>query len=404
MRCTRKIDDDVIWVGADILRPVLFEAAYTAPVGMSYNSYLILDEKTALIDTVDRAVTDVFLENVEATLAGRRLDYLIVQHIEPDHSATLLDVLIRHPECAVVCSKRASDMLRAMAGRDIDAYTVGEGDTLSLGRHTLSFIMAPMVHWPEVMVSYDECTSTLFSADAFGSFGALGGALFADEAENIDAYLSEARRYYANIVGKYGASTRCLLSKLEPLDIKRICPLHGLVWRDNISQFVNKYLLWAEYRPEKPGAVIASMSVYGNTESAARALALALFERGITCVIHDVGVTEPSYIVSDAFRFGHLVFASVTYNGSLPASMESLISELASHGLSDRRIALIENGSWAPVAARRMRALLSRMHGISYVCDDVSFYSALPPERYSEIQGLADRIASDIRKEYEHYI
>lgn len=403
MHCTRMIDDDIIWVGADVDRPVLFEAAYTAPRGMSYNSYLILDEKTALIDTVDRAVTDVFLENLEHSLAGRRLDYLIVQHVEPDHSATLIDVCLRHPECTVVCTARAKDMLEAFKGRELSALTVGEGDTLALGRHTLSFIMAPMVHWPEVMVSYDSRTSTLFSADAFGSFGALGGALFYDEVAADSPWLGEARRYYANIVGKYGASTACLLSKLSSLEIKRICPLHGFVLRDDIAYFVNKYLLWSAYEPEEAGVVIAYASVYGNTERVARALAGALTLRGVGCVLYDVSVTEPSYILSDIFRYSHAVFASVTYNGGAFEKMTSLLHSLVSHGVRNRRISLIENGSWAPAAARGMRKMLEGLSGIAFISEDVSFYSALPSDRYTEIEGLADKIASDI-EDYEHYI
>ena len=235
MYCTRKIEDDIIWVGADNRRLALFEAVYSVPRGMSYNSYLILDEKTALIDTVDRAVTDVFLENVDATLGTRSLDYLVIQHMEPDHSATLCDVLMRHPECTVVCNRKVYDMILAFKNIEVGASIIEEGDVLSLGKHSLTFISAPMVHWPEVTVSYDRTSGILFSADAFGVFGALNGALFADEVDFGRDCLDEARRYYANIVGKYGAQVKQLLSKLSTLNIKIVCPLHGFVWRENID-------------------------------------------------------------------------------------------------------------------------------------------------------------------------
>ena len=396
MRCTRKVDDDIIWVGADNRRLALFEGVYPAPRGISYNSYLILDEKTALMDTVDRAVTDVFLENVEATLDGRRLDYLVVQHMEPDHSATIFDVLLRYPECVVVCNRKTYDMIKAFKKRDVNAIIVSDGDTLSLGKHTLSFIFAPMVHWPEVMVSYDTASGTLFSADAFGTFGALCGALFADEVDFDRDYLDEARRYYSNIVGKYGAQVKSLLAKASTLDIKKLCPLHGFVWRGNIAYYVNKYLLWSRYEPEESGVMIAYASVYGNTENVANALACRLRDRGIRCVMHDVSVVDASYIVSDSFKYSHLVFASVTYNGGAFVKMEDLLHDIAAHGLRDRRVALIENGSWASSAAKSMRNILSTLKGIEYVTDDFSFKSSADGNYEQSIDLLADSIASDI--------
>ena len=377
MICTRKVTDDIVWVGADDRRLALFEAVYSSPRGMSYNSYLITDEKTALIDTADRAVTDAFLENVEHTLCGRKLDYLVVQHMEPDHSATLMDVLLRHPECEVVCTKKAFDMITAFKGAEVRATVVKDGDVLDLGKHKLKFIFAPMVHWPEVMVSYDTASGVLFSADAFGTFGALSGALFADEVDFERDYLDEARRYYANIVGKYGVSVRSLLGKTSALEIKMICPLHGFVWRENIEFYVNKYLLWSNYEPEYKGVVIAYASVYGNTESVANALACRLFEAGVRCVMHDVSVSEYSWIISDAFKYSHLVFASPTYNGGAFVNMENLLHDITSHGLKNRKIALIENGSWAAAAAKSMREILSSLKDSEFIADDLSFKSAL---------------------------
>ena len=396
MRCTRKVSDDVIWVGADDRRLSLFEAVYTVPRGMTYNSYLILDEKTALIDTVDRAVTDTFIENVEQTLMGRSLDYLVIQHMEPDHSATLFDVLERHPEWTVVCNTRTLCMIDTFKGRAVRSITVGEGDTLRLGTHALTFFLAPMVHWPEVMVSYDSASGALFSADAFGLFGALGGALFADEVDFAAEHLSEARRYYCNIVGKYGAQVKSLLCKISSLDVRMLCPLHGFVWRENIGYIVNKYLLWANYEPEERGVMIAYASVYGNTENVANVLACRLYDLGIRASLYDVSTTDHSYIVAGSFRYSHLVFASVTYNGGAFSSMEHLISDLVAHGIRNRRVALIENGSWAPTSAKRMRELLSCACGIEFISEDISFRSAMHTDYDDKIERLAKTIASTI--------
>ena len=396
MRCTRMIDEDIIWVGADNRKLSLFEAVYPVTRGMSYNSYLILDEKTALIDTVDRAVTDVFLENIEASLGGRTLDYIVVQHMEPDHSATLFDVLIRYPDCTVVCNAKTYGMIEAFKHRTVKALIVREGDVLPLGKHSLSFIFAPMVHWPEVMVSYDSYSGTLFSADAFGVFGALGGAIFADEVDFERDHLDEARRYYCNIVGKYGAQVRSLLSKVSRLNIKKLCPLHGFVWRENLAYYVNKYLLWSGYEPEKRGVMIAYASVYGNTENVANALACRLFDRGVGAVLYDVSVIEHSHVVAESFKYSHLVFASVTYNGGAFVSMENLLLDLAAHGIRNRKVALIENGSWAPSAAKKMREILSPLPGIDFLTEDITFRSSIEDSHNEKIERLADIIASTI--------
>ena len=390
------IDEDIVFVGADNRRLSLFEAVYPVTRGMSYNSYLILDEKTALIDTVDRAVTDVFLENIEASLGGRTLDYIVVQHMEPDHSATLFDVLIRYPDCTVVCNAKTYGMIEAFKHRTVKALIVREGDVLPLGKHSLSFIFAPMVHWPEVMVSYDSYSGALFSADAFGVFGALGGAIFADEVDFERDHLDEARRYYCNIVGKYGAQVRSLLCKVSRLNIKKLCPLHGFVWRENLAYYVNKYLLWSGYEPEKRGVMIAYASVYGNTENVANALACRLFDRGLGAVLYDVSVIDHSHVVAESFKYSHLVFASVTYNGGAFVSMENLLLDLAAHGIRNRKVALIENGSWAPSAAKKMREILSPLPGIDFLTEDITFRSSIEDSHNEKIERLADIIASTI--------
>ena len=396
MVCTRKINDDIIWVGADNRRLALFEAVYSVPRGVSYNSYLILDEKTALIDTVDRAVTDLFLENLEGSLLGRPLDYLVIQHMEPDHSATLMDVLLRHPECEVVCNKKIYDMIIAFKRADVKARIVMDNDVLDLGKHKLTFISAPMVHWPEVMVTFDMTDGVLFSADAFGHFGALCGAIFADEVDFDRDYLDEARRYYCNIVGKYGMQVKSLLTKASALDIKMICPLHGFVWRENIEYYVNKYMHWAEYKPEERGVVIAYASVYGNTENVANALAVKLCEAGVRCVMHDVSVSEHSVIIADCFKYSHLVFASVTYNGGVFVNMENLLHDITAHGLKGRRIALIENGSWAPTAAKGMTEILSVLKDTEFIAEPFSFKSSANVSHSDTLQSLANEIIRTI--------
>lgn len=396
MVCTRKINNDIIWVGADNRRIMLFEAVYSAPRGISYNSYLILDEKTALIDTADRAVTDQFLENIEGTLSGRPLDYLVIQHMEPDHSATLVDVLVRHPECEVVCNKKIFDMISAFKNITVNAKIVKDGDVLELGRHRLTFISAPMVHWPEVMVSYDMTDGVLFSADAFGTFGALNGAIFADEVDFDRDYLDEARRYYCNIVGKYGQQVKSLLTKISVLDVKTVCPLHGFVWRENIEYYVNKYIHWAEYEPEEKGVVIAYASVYGGTENVANTLACRLCEAGVKCVMHDVSVSEHSEIIADAFKYSHLVFASVTYNGGVFVNMENLLHDLTAHALKGRKIALIENGSWAATAGKNMKEILSVLKDTEFIGDTLSFKSAIHGTENDSLSALVNEILKSI--------
>ena len=398
MYCIRKIQDDLYWVGANDRRLAMFEGVYSVPYGVSYNSYLLLDEKTVLFDTVDKAVTGVFLENIEAVLQGRSLDYLIVHHMEPDHSASLSEVVHRYPDVKIVCNVATRNMMKQFFAFDVDSRWVEakEGEIFSTGRHNFAFVKAPMVHWPEVMVSFDTTDGILFSADAFGTFGALNGALFADEVNFDRDYLDEARRYYTNIVGKYGTQVVSLLTKASALDIKMVCPLHGFVWRKNIGYFVDKYLHWASYAPEETGVVIAYASVYGNTANAADILAVKLREKGIKTVMFDVSVTPASEIISAAFRFSHLVFASTTYNAGIFVCMEALLSDLVAHNIQNRTVALIENGSWAATSGKLMAGMLSKCKNMTILEETLSIRSALKPQQLEQLDTLAAAIAATI--------
>ena len=400
MYCVRKITDDLTWLGANDRRLALFESAYPIPEGISYDAYLLSDEKTVLLDTADKAVAPRFLENLAHALGGRPLDYLVVNHMEPDHTATLEDVLLRHPETKVVLNQKTLSMVKQFFDFDIDARAilVKEGDTLATGRHTLTFVMAPMVHWPEVMVTYDMTDKTLFSADAFGTFGALNGSLFADEVDFERDLLPSARRYYTNIVGKYGAQVMALLNKMSSFEIKTICPLHGPIWRENIVCFIEKYQKWATWQPEEKGVVIAYASVYGHTENAADIVANALSERGVrNIVMYDVSVTDPSYVLADCFRYSHLVFAAPTYNSGLFTTMDTLLRELSAHGLRERTVALIENGTWAPQSGKHMRAILDEMKDLTILENSVTFKSSVKAPEESELRALADTIADSMK-------
>ena len=400
MYCTRNVTNDLVWVGGDDRRLAMFEGVYSVPDGVSYNSYLLLDEKTVLFDTVDEAVQKVFFENVAHTLAGRKLDYVIVQHMEPDHSATLEGILMRHPEAVVICNKKTEAMIYQFFGADLkmNVQIVGEGDVLKTGRHELTFLMAPMVHWPEVMVTYDITDKILFSADAFGTFGALNGALFADEVDFFADYLKEARRYYTNIVGKYGTQVQALLKKASTVEINMICPLHGFVWRRNIGDYLVKYQQWSRYEPEVTGVMIAYASVYGNTENAANILACRLRDMGIRTTIFDVSVTASSEIVAASFEYSHLVFASTTYNAGIFISMDELLRDLASHNLQNRTVAFLENGSWAATSGKLMREIIGSLKNMTILDKTVSLKSSLSEAQLDDIDALAEAIAETMPK------
>ena len=398
MYCTRKVTDDLIWVGADDRRLPFFEGVYGVPDGVSYNSYLLLDEKTVLFDTVDKAVYGVFLENLAHELGGRPLDYLVVHHMEPDHAATLELVLQRYPEATVICNAKIKTMLAQFFPMDLSGRVqlVKEGDSFSSGRHSFTFVMAPMVHWPEVMMTYDTTAKTLFTADAFGTFGALNGRLFADEVDFFSEYVDEARRYYTNIVGKYGPQVQAVLKKAAKLDIDYVCPLHGFVWRSHFGDYLEKYLLWSSYVPEEKSVLIAYASVYGHTENAANILAARLCEKGVKVRMYDTSVTPASYIVSDAFRCSHLVFAATTYNAGVFVTMENLLHDIAAHNLQNRKVALIENGSWAATSGKVMGEILSGLKGFEFYDQKISLKSALNEGQMDEIEALAQTLADEL--------
>mgnify|MGYP004603482545 CR=1 FL=1 len=401
MYCVKKMTDDLYWVGGNDRRLALFENVYPIPRGVSYNAYVLLDEKTVLLDTVDQSVSTIFFENLEHVLAGRPLDYLIVNHMEPDHAATLQEVVRRYPEVKIVCNKKTVQMIKNYFTFDIDsrAVLVGEMDTLCTGKHTFAFVMAPMVHWPEAMVSYDATTKTLFSADAFGSFGALGGNLYADEVNFKTEWLDDARRYYTNIVGKYGTQVQALLKKAAAIDIEMICPLHGPVWRKDISWFLDKYVHWATYEPEEQSVVIAYASVYGNTENAANILASKLADRGVRNIkVYDVSATHASYLVSECFRASHLVFLSTTYNAGIFVNMENLVHDIVNHNVQNRTIALVENGTWAPTAGGLMRAEFAKLKNCTILDETLTIKSSLKAEQLDTMDALADAVYASMPK------
>ncbi len=402
MYCVKAIHPDLYWVGANDRRLALFENVYPISRGVSYNSYVLLDEKTVLLDTVDKSVSDQFFENVAHVLNGRRLDYLIVNHMEPDHCGTIEQLVLRYPEVKIVCNAKTVQMIKQFFTFDIDsrAVLVKEMDTLCTGRHTLAFVMAPMVHWPEAMVTYDTTDKVLFSADAFGTFGAINGNLFADEVNFETEYLDDARRYYTNIVGKYGTQVQTLLRKAATIDIQTICPLHGPVWRKNIGWFIDKYVKWSTYTPEENAVMIAYASVYGNTANVADILASKLADAGVRNVkVYDVSNTHPSVLVAEAFRCSHLVFASTTYNAGIFVTMETLLHDIAAHNLQNRTVALIENGTWAPTAGGLMRKLLSGLRGIEILEDSLTVRSSLKEDQLEALDRMAAAIAASVRPE-----
>ena len=395
---TRKVNETITWVGGDDRRLAMFEGVYSIPQGVSYNSYLVMDEQTILFDTVDKAIGKVFFENVAHVLDGRKLDYVVVQHMEPDHSATLMDLLCHYPEVKVVCNQKTKEMIAQFFGEDIGerAHLVKEGDTLTTGRHVFTFVFAPMVHWPEVMFTFDKTDRVLFSADAFGTFGALGGALFADEMDFYNECLPEARRYYTNIIGKYGLQVQSALKKACALDVAVICPLHGPVHRKDFGAYIDKYRQWSSYTPEETGVMLAYASIYGNTENAAAILACRLQDAGIKVRMFDVSTTPASDIVSAAFRMSHLVFASSTYNAGIFITMEEVIRDLVLHNIQNRTVAFMENGTWAPASGKLMREMLAGQKDMIFLGETVTIRSALKSTQSEEIDTLVAAIRATI--------
>lgn len=401
MYTVRKVTEDLYWVGANEHRLHLFENIHPIPRGVSYNSYLLMDEKTVLFDTVDWAVCREFLNNIEHVLDGRDLDYVIINHLEPDHAASLDEVLIRYPNAKVISNERAFMMMRQF-GFDVDGkeIEVAEGDAMSFGQHEITWVAAPMVHWPEAMVSFDTTNGVLFSADAFGSFGALDGKLFADEVNFDRDWLDDARRYLTNIVGKYGPHVQDLLKKASTIDIKMICPLHGPVWREDLGYFIEKYDKWSRYEPEEDGVLLVYASMYGNTEYAAQCLATKLCERGMTNIhMYDVSKTHVSYLVSEAFRLSHIVLASVTYNLEIYPVMHQFLNEIRMLNLQNRTVGIIENGTWTPQAGTLMEEFLDKnMKLMDTLGGEVTVTSSLNDSTEKELDGLADSIMESFEK------
>ena len=398
----RKVAEDLYWVGANDHRLALFENIHPIPRGVSYNAYVLTDEKTVLFDTVDWSACRQLLENLDHVLAGRPLDYLVIHHMEPDHGASVQEILLRYPGVKVVSSAKAFTMMRqfGFSTEGHECVEVKEGSTLSFGAHSLTFLSAPMVHWPEVLVSLDTTNGVLFSADAFGTFGALDGALFADEVDFDRDWIDDARRYFTNIVGKYGPQVQALLKKAAGLldQIKFICPLHGPVWRENLSYFIEKHDLWSRYEPENRGVLIAYASMYGNTEEAAQALASRLYERGVKdVVVRDVSNTHVSTLIADAFRLSHIVLASVSYNLGIYPVMHSFISDMKALNLQNRTVALIENGTWAIKSGELMAKELEGMKNMTVLPDKLTLTSSLPAARAADLDAFADALAASIK-------
>ena len=380
------ITDDIRYIGVNDHQVDLFEGQYVVPNGIAYNSYVILDEKIAVMDTVDQNFTQPWLSNLAAVLGERRPDYLIVQHMEPDHAANVDKFLTLYPDAVVVASAKAFSMMKGFFGTDYAErrMVVGEGDTLSLGRHSLTFVTAPMVHWPEVIVTYDSYDKVLFSADGFGKFGAL---------DVEEPWEDEARRYYIGIVGKYGPQVQALLKKAATLDIRKICPLHGPVLTENLGHYLNLYDIWSSYRPESEGIVIAYTSVYGNTKAAVELLAEQLKARGAAnVVVHDLARCDMAAAVADAFRFSKLVLATTTYNADIFPQMKTYLHALTERSFRNRTVGLIENGSWAPMAAKIMKNILSESKDLRFADTTVRIRSALNDESRAQIEELADEL------------
>ena len=383
------ITNDIKYIGVNDHKVDLFEGQYRVPSGMSYNSYAIIDEKIAIMDTVDQNFTHEWLDNIQNTLGNRRPDYLIVQHMEPDHSANVANFAKTYPDATIVASAKAFAMMSNFFGKDFAdrRIVVGEGDTLSLGKHTLTFVTAPMVHWPEVIVTYDSCDKVLFSADGFGKFGAL------DVNEPWD---DEARRYYIGIVGKYGAQVQALLKKAGGLDIAAICPLHGPVLKEDLGHYIGLYNTWSSYQPEEDGIVVAYTSVYGNTKKAVLSLVDKLKANGCPkVVVHDLARCDMAEAVADAFRYGKLVLATTTYNADIFPFMREFIDHLTERNFQNRTVALIENGSWAPLAAKIMREMLSASKNITFTEATVKILSAPSEENAEQINAMVDELCRE---------
>ena len=380
MQCTRKVEEDVYWIGSEDRKIQLFENIIPIQKGVSYNSYIILDKKTVLLDTVDYSIGKQFLENLEYVLDGRKLDYLIVNHMEPDHSSLIAEIVLRYPEVKIIGNMQTAKMLKQFFEFDVDSrmQIVKENEELNIGKHTLKFIFAQMVHWPEVMFTYDKTSKILFSADAFGTFGALNGNLYNDDSDFEKAYLSQARRYYCNIVGKYGFQVQNVFKKLEGIEINKICPLHGPIWRSSLSYILDKYNKWSKYEPEEKSVVIIYSSVYGNTENVANVLSNKLSEKGIKNIkVFDVSHVDVSVLVAESFKVSNIAIISTTYNMGVFPKIEEYLDHIKRMNLQNRTISIIENSTWAPGITKTISDRLSEMQNMNILEEKLAIKSQI---------------------------
>lgn len=399
MQCFRKVTEDLYWVGGNDRQIELFENIFPLAKGVSYNSYLLLDEQTVLFDTADYAIGKQFIENVMSVLNGRNLDYIVVNHMEPDHCSLIGELLLHYPDVKIIGNAKTFLMIEQFFSFDLTGktLTVKEGDTFCSGKHTFRFIMSPMVHWPEAMMTYDEKDKVLFSADAFGTFNALNGNLFNDELDFNREWLDEARRYYTNIVGKYGPQVQNVLKKASSLDIQMICPLHGPVWRSNLNFIIEKYNLWSRYEPEEKGVMIAYASMYGNTENMAEILAVMLAEAGVKNIhMHNISKTHVSELISDSFKYSHIVLASPTYNNGIYPLMDNYLEDMKALSLQNRTIAVLGNGSWAPQATKLISAKIKEMKNMRLLEASVTIKSSLKEAQLEELNSLSRQIAEEV--------
>lgn len=396
----RKVTDDLYWIGANDHRLALFENIHPIPRGVSYNAYLLLDEKSVLFDTIDWSAGRQFFENIEKLLDGKPLDYMVINHVEPDHAASIQEVLIRYPKVKVISNEKAFMLMRQF-GFGVDGHedVVKEGDVRSFGKHEITFVSAPMVHWPEAMVSYDTTDGVLFAADAFGSFGALDGKLFSDEVDFDREWLDDARRYYTNIVGKYGPHVQALLKKAGTVDIKIACPLHGPVWKQkDLGYLIDKYDKWSRYEPEEKGVLIVYASMYGNMESAAQVLASKLTAKGVEKVaVYDVSNTHVSQLIAETFKYSHIVLASVTYNLGIYPLMHNYLMDMKALNMQKRTVAIMEGGSWAPKAGQLMEEFLDHMKQMTVLNEKVTVLSTLNESSEIEMDQMVEAITESLR-------
>ena len=391
------IKGKIHYVGVNDRNKHLFEGMWPLPYGVSYNSYLIDDEMVALVDTVDICYFEVYLRKIKNIIGERPIQYLIINHMEPDHSGSIRLIKQHYPDIIIVGNKQTFGMIEGFYGVTGEQYMVKDEDFLALGHHKLRFYMTPMVHWPETMATWCAEERTIFSGDAFGTFGALAGNIFDDEITFDDVWMNDARRYYTNIVGKYGVQVQAVLKKAAALDIETICPLHGPIWRENLGALIEKYQKWSTYEPEDKTVMIAYATMYGNTENAANVLATMLADKGVKNIaMYDVSETDVSELVAESFRCSHIVLAAPTYNGGVQPKMEAYLSDIKALALQNRTVAIIDNGTWAPTAGKQMRAVIDTMKNMTVLENPITIKSALAANQLASLDALAEELAKQV--------